>query len=63
MRVTRDKYELPIAIADTAKQLAEICHTSSNTIYSAIWHADRGNKRSSYRRIEIDEDGEDEDDD
>lgn len=59
MRVTRDKYELPIAIADTAKQLAEICGVTTNSIYSAYCRVNRNGGFTAYKRIEL----EDEDDD
>ena len=59
MRVTRDKYELPIVIADTAKQLAEICGVTTNSIYSAYCRAKHSGGFTMYKRIEM----EDEDDD
>lgn len=34
--ITNDKYELPVAVADTAAELARICHTTSNSIYSEL---------------------------
>ena len=49
MRVTRDKYELPIAIADTAKQLAEICGVTTNSIYSAYCRVNRNGGFTAYR--------------
>lgn len=36
IRVTKDKYRLPIAIADTAKELAEITGYNQSAIYCAI---------------------------
>ncbi len=38
MKVTSDKYELPLAVADTARELAEICGVKENNIVSAISH-------------------------
>ena len=32
MKVTKDKYELPVAIADSCKELAEIVGKTSNTV-------------------------------
>lgn len=34
MKVSKDKYELPEAFADTAVELAELCGTTANTIYT-----------------------------
>lgn len=56
MEVTQDEYELPVAIADNAHQLAIMRNVSVNTIYSAISHEKSGAyKRSRYKRIVIDE--------
>lgn len=38
MRVSRDKYELPEAVASTAQELGEILGVTANTILSAISH-------------------------
>ena len=50
MMVTKDEYELPIAIADTAKELSEIIHVSSNAIRSAISHKP---KKCIYVKVDI----------
>lgn len=36
MAVTTDKYELPIAIGDTARELSKLVDVSENVIYSSI---------------------------
>ncbi len=36
MAVTPDEYELPIYIAETVEELAEMYHVSTNTIYSSV---------------------------
>ncbi len=56
MQVTRDKYELPVAVADTAVELARIVGTNSNNVRSAVAHVNRGDKKwSRFVRVEIDE--------
>ena len=35
LAVTADKYELPIAVADSAKELAAMCGVSTSTIISS----------------------------
>ena len=35
MEVTMDELELPVVIAGSADELARICHTNTNNIYSA----------------------------
>lgn len=57
IEVTRDKYELPIHVADTAKELAEMSRCSTNNIYSAISHYRHRNQSSAkFYKVEIDED-------
>lgn len=53
MKVTTDDLELPIAIADTAKELAEIIGVHENTVYAGV---SRG--RKSYVRVEVEDDDE-----
>ena len=53
MEVENDKYELPIACADTAKELAVIVGSSENSIYSSIAHAKAGGYKSRFIRGEI----------
>ena len=38
MKVTKDKYELPVAVADSAVELAGIVNTTANSISSSICH-------------------------
>lgn len=57
MKVTRDEYELPLAIADTPAELAEMTGASKNTIFSNIAHQKDGTIRNgSFKAVEIDED-------
>lgn len=52
MKVSDDKYELPVAVADTAAELARILGVRTNVIYSAVSHYERGDiKRSSYIHV------------
>lgn len=54
--VTRDKLELPVAIADSIVELAEITNTDYRTICSAISHLRNGRRKTSiYQEIEIGE--------
>lgn len=55
MKVTDDKYELPIAIAESAGQLAIMLGVSRNCIRSAVSHARKEGKKSVYKKIEIEE--------
>lgn len=42
MKVTRDKYELPIAVAETVTELARILGTTPGVVSSSISHKRRG---------------------
>ena len=54
--VTRDRFELPVAIADSIVELAEITNTNARTICSAISHVRSGRRKTSiYQEIEIGE--------
>ena len=58
MKVTDDKYEFPVIIADTAVELAEKVGKSVNTIYSSVSHTKNGRcNKSIYRKVVIEEDG------
>ena len=56
MKVTKDKYELPIAVADSPMELARILGISSNTINSSISHVKTGKiKTSVFKKVEVDD--------
>lgn len=50
LKTTKDKYEFPIAIADSPKELALMLGTNANVVKSAIAHKIRG-----WYRIECDD--------
>ena len=54
MLITTDKYELPLAVADTVQELANILGENKNNIESCISHNRRGvSKRSKYIKVEL----------
>ena len=56
MEVTQDEYELPVAVADSRKELAEMRHVSANTISSTICHGKRGDYRQSkYVKVKVED--------
>lgn len=56
MMVSKDKYELPLAVADSAPQLAEMVGVSVNSIFSSYSCYIHGkHKFSRYRKVEIEE--------
>lgn len=57
MKVTRDKYELPVVVADTISELARICGVKANSISKQLWcskHMSK-NDRCIYVRVKIDD--------
>lgn len=45
MKVTNDKYRLPVAVADSAGELARIVGATKNTVLSSISHG--------YEKVEL----------
>ncbi len=57
MEVTKDKYELPVAVADDAYKLSELTGASVNNIRSTVCRYEHGEiKRSRFVRVEMEED-------
>ena len=54
MMVTRDKYELPLAIADTARELAEMTGFHETSIMKGVLSYEAGSKYSRFRRVRAD---------
>lgn len=56
MMVSNDKYELPVAVADSVEELADIVGRKRNTIESAISRHKNGKiKKTKFVKVEIDE--------
>lgn len=36
LKISSDRYELPLAVADTARELAQMCGVTVGTIYSQM---------------------------
>ena len=58
MKVTKDRYSLPVAVADSPKELTALCGVSPNAIYSGFSHEKRGDWKSPYVRVVVDDDEE-----
>ena len=57
LRVTKDKYELPVAVADSPRELAKMCGVAKSGILSAISHEKSGRTHSSiYKLVEVEDD-------
>ncbi len=53
MLVTKDKYELPLAVADTRKELGKMLGVSPVTIANSITRARKDGHKSKYVRVEF----------
>lgn len=57
LKVSHDKYELPLAVADSVKELSRICGVPENNISSLISKYEHGvMKWTSYRKVVIPDD-------
>lgn len=56
IKVTKDKYELPLLITDSAQEMADREETTVNAIYSAVAHYEAGRANGRYRRVYLDGD-------
>lgn len=59
MEVTKDKYELPVAVADSAAALARLVGVRRNTISQCMSHTERYGGKCKYIKVvlEDEEDG------
>lgn len=55
MKVTKDEYELPVAVAETKAELARMLGRSRECVQSAFFHAKKC-KRPTYIMVEVDDD-------
>ena len=55
MKVTRDKYELPVAVAETKEELAWMLGIKRDHVRSAFSHAKKF-KNPTYVVVEVDDD-------
>ena len=54
LEITRDKYQLPLAVAESPTELARMCGTTPKTIWQGIYNAKRfGTKRPRYIVVEV----------
>lgn len=57
MEVTQDPLELPLAVAETARELADMAGVKVDAIYQSISRIQHGKrKRNRFIRVTVDED-------
>lgn len=55
MLITQDKYELPLAVADTSEELSKMLGLSSSAVASSICRAKQSGRKCRYIEVRIDE--------
>lgn len=55
MLVTKDKYELPLAVAGTRKELGQMLGVSPITIANSITRSRKSGRKCKYVRVEYEE--------
>lgn len=58
MKVTKDKYELPIAVAGTIKELAIMLGINENSVNHQFYRQRKYGTNCGYVKVEIDEEEE-----
>lgn len=54
LKVTTDRLELPVAVAESGKELARICGVSENNVYNTMTKARRLGHKCQYVRVRVD---------
>lgn len=55
LKVTNDRYRLPVAVAESASELSRLTGKKKTSILSVISHARKDGKESLYIRVEVDD--------
>lgn len=53
MKVSKDEYELPEAIADSAVELAQMLGIKAQSVYDSMKHVKSRGSKSPYIKVEI----------
>ena len=56
MKVTKDEYELPMAVADSVPELAEMVGVKTSTIFGFMWYCKKSGKKCPYIKVEVEDD-------
>ena len=58
MKVTKDKYELPIAVPGTIRELAMMLGIRENSVHHQFYRQKRYGTKCGYVKVEVEEDEE-----
>ncbi len=60
MMTTRDKYELPLAVAESPGELAQMVGVSPERVYNGCWQSttarSRGKRPRKWHKVEVEDD-------
>lgn len=56
MAVTKDKYRLPLAVADSMRELAQMCGVKESSVGHGIALAEKG-KKTKFIRVWVEQEG------
>ena len=56
MQVTMDEYELPLAVADNATELARMLKLKPDSVRSMMHHCKKNGWKCCYVKVEVDDD-------
>lgn len=58
MRVTRDKYRLPLALAETVDELARMCGVTRNAVSCSIYNSKKFGRDGEFVKVNVEDDNE-----
>ena len=53
MQVTKDEYELPLAMADSIPKLAEMIGIKTQSIYDSMKNAKKLGRKTPYKKVDV----------
>lgn len=56
MEVTKDKYELPVAVADSVSELARVVGISTSGVSKGLSYAEKYGSRCKYIKVVLEDD-------
>lgn len=55
MSVSKDKYELPLVVADSVEELAELCGVKVRSIREYMSHSKKNGRRCKYIKVKVED--------
>lgn len=55
LKITKDKYELPLAVAGSMRELSRMCRITESAVSHAMHETQRRGGRCQYIKVEVDD--------